>query len=94
LPNYRIDITPFTGVDFKGDKNFVDYEPSTDGSSVLVTIIGPGQVSYTLAQIAGARRLEDDVVFARFAKSFGVTTQLLQSVIVVGWLQIKIGESQ
>lgn len=91
LAKYSIDITSLTDTDgFKDARNLVEYEGSSDGSNVVVTIIGPGSVSYSLRQIAGMTRLED-AVFQRFAKSFGITPQLLQSIIIAEWLRIKSG---
>jgi hypothetical protein len=85
MVKHEADITIFTNAE--DGKNSIEYEISPDRSKVRVTIYGPGMVSYTLPQIAGARRL-DDPVFVRFANSFGITPQLLQSVVITEYLRI------
>ena len=82
-----VDITTFTNAD--GGENSIEYDVSPDGTKIRVTINGgPCTVYYLLPQIASEGRL-DDGVFVRFAKCFGITPQLLQSIIVTEYLRIR-----
>ncbi len=81
-----VDITTFTNAD--GGENSIEYVISPDKSSCLVvTTCGAGFVNYTLPQITAAHRLNDPV-FVSFASNFGITPQLLQSIIVAEYLRI------
>jgi len=80
-----VDITTFANAD--GGENSIEYVISPDKSSCLVVICGAGFVNYTLLQITTAHRLNDPV-FVSFASNFGITPQLLQSVIVAEYLRI------